>query len=148
MVLLTSVLPGLIFLSGVLVNTTHGWEKIANGVVVVAFAALGVRTARLGIVACPEHLVVRDYFRTYRVRWTQIAGFELPPPYGRWRKAGLRIRLLDGQLISATLYARNLFDTGRRPARDIVRELNRLLRQNSDRTDLANPDGPARPSPN
>jgi len=66
MVLLTSVVPGLVFLSGVLVTRTHGWEKIASGAAVLAFAVLGVRIARLGIFAGPHHLVVRDCFRTYR----------------------------------------------------------------------------------
>jgi hypothetical protein len=45
------VVPGLVFLSGALVNSTHGWEKIANEAAVLAFTVLGVRTARLGIFA-------------------------------------------------------------------------------------------------
>jgi len=141
LVLLTSVVPGFVFLSGVLVNTTHGWEKIADGAVVLAFAIFGVRTARLAIVARPDQLVVRDFFRTYRARWSEIASFELPPPYGTWRKAGLRIRLVDGRLISATLYAQNRFNTGRRSTRAVVQELNRLLQQNSGHTDVPEPDG-------
>jgi hypothetical protein len=128
-VLLTSVLPGLVSLGGVL--ATHGWEKIANGVVFLAFAVLGVRTARLGIFAWPDHVVVRDYFRTYQIRWSEISSFEVPPPYGTWRNSGLRIRLVDGRLISASLYARNPFDTARRRTEDVVQELNQLLKQNS-----------------
>jgi hypothetical protein len=139
MVMLTSVLPGLIFLSGVLVDSTHGWEKIANGAGVLAFAIFGVRTARLGMFAGSEQLVVRDWFRTYQVRWSEIASFELPPPYGTWRKVGLRIHLVDGGLISATLYGQNMFDTGRRSVRAVIQELDRLRAQNSDRTAESRP---------
>jgi Bacterial PH domain len=129
-VLLTSVVPGLVFLSGALVNSTHGWEKIADGAAVLAFALLGVRTARLGIYAEPEQLVVRDYFRTYQIGWPEIASFELPPRYGTWRKSGLRIHLIDGRLISATLYRRGRLDSGR-AGRTVVQELDRLRRHNT-----------------
>jgi hypothetical protein len=128
MVLLTSVVPGLLFLSGMLVSSTHGWEKIASGAVVAAFALLGIRTARLGIFAEPEQLVVRDYFRSYHVLWSEIASFEMPPPYGTRRKVGLKISLTDGRLISATLYGRTPLDSGRRP-RAVIQELDRLRRQ-------------------
>ena len=127
MVLLTSVAPGLIFLSGVLVSSTHGWEKIANGTAVAAFALLGVRTARLGIFATPEQLVVRDYFRSYHVLWSEIASFEMPS-YGAWRNVGLKIHLTDGRLISATLYGRTPLDSGR-VQRTVIQELDRLRRQ-------------------
>jgi Bacterial PH domain len=138
-VLLTSVVPGLVFLSGALVNSTHGWEKIGNGAAVLGFAVLGVRTARLGIFAGPERLVVRDYFRTYQIGWPEIASFEMPPRYGTWRKSGLRIHLIDGQLISATLYRRGRLDSGG-AARTVVEELDRLCRDNTG-------DRPAHPQP-
>jgi hypothetical protein len=133
MVGLTSVLPGLVFLSGALDYTTHGWEKVASGAVVLACVLFGVRVARLGMFAGPEQLVVRDYFRTYRIRWTEIASFEPPPPYETLRKAGLRIRLVDGHVISATLYARNGLDTGSRATLDAVQKLNRLLAERAPR---------------
>jgi hypothetical protein len=68
---LTSVW-GLIFLSGMTASSTHGSEKIASEVGLLAIAVLAVRTARLGIFARPEQLVVRDYFRTYQIRWQEI----------------------------------------------------------------------------
>lgn len=128
LVLGTSVLPGLVFLSGVLASSTHGWEKIANGAAVLALTVSGIRTARLGIFAGPDHLVVRDYFRTYRIGWEEISSFEMPPPYPAWRKAGLRIHLSDGRLISATLYTRGQLDTGR-AARVAVEKLEQLRQQ-------------------
>jgi hypothetical protein len=129
-VLLTSVIPGLVFLSGALVSSTHGWEKITNGAAVLAFAGLGVRTARLGIFAGPGQLLVRDYFRTYQIGWLEIACFEMPPRYGTWRNTGIRIHLTDGRLISAALYRRGRLDSGS-AARTVIQELDRLRRYNT-----------------
>lgn len=113
---------------GVVTNTTHGWEKIANGIALLAFAILGIRIARLGIFAGPDELVVRDYFRTYRIAWPDVSAFEMPPPYGTWRKAGLRIRLHDGRLISATLYARGRIDSGT-AVRTVMEKLEQFRQQ-------------------
>ncbi len=82
----------------------------------------------MGIFAGPGHVVVRNYFRTYRIAWAEISGFEEPPPYGTFRKAGLRIHLSDGRLISATLYGRSGVDSGK-AARKVVGELEQLRRQ-------------------
>ena len=86
MVLFASVGPNLVFISGVGSSSTHGWEKIANGAAVLVFAALGVRIARMGIFADHTELVVRDYFRTYRVGWEEISAFEEPPGMGNCAK--------------------------------------------------------------
>ena len=43
--------------------------------------------------------------RTYNVRWSEIDRIDPPPPYGTLRKAGLRINLLDGRVVSSSLYA-------------------------------------------
>lgn len=105
----------------------------------LAFAVLGVGTARLGIFSGPGHLAVRDIVRTCQVCWPEIASFEVPPRYGTWRKAGLRIHLIDGRLISATLYARGGFGAGRAAA-TAVRELDKLRRQRiADRADQRPP---------
>ena len=136
MLVLACIVPAFVFLGGVV--STQGAEQIVLAGVVLACVLLGVRIVRLGIYAGPDQLVVRDYFRTYRVDWTAIAGFEPPPPYGALRKAGLRIRLADGRLISATLYAPNGLDTGHRATLDVIGQLSRLLEQ---RTGLAS--GPA-----
>jgi hypothetical protein len=52
----------------------------------------------------------------------------------------LRIRLVDGQVISAALYAPNAFDTGRQATLDVVQELNRFLAESSGRANMAPPD--------
>jgi hypothetical protein len=112
LVVLLSGGPGLIFLSGVVTPTTHGWEKIASAAVVLAFVMLGIRIARLGIFAGRDQLVVRNYFRSYRIGWPEISAFEMPPPYGAVSKTGLRIHLVGGRVISAALYSRGPFDSG------------------------------------
>jgi hypothetical protein len=127
-VALISGVPGLIFLSGVLTPTTHGWEKIASAAVVLAFAMLGIRIARLGIFAGPDQLVVRNQFRSYRIGWREISAFAMPPPYGSMSNTGLRIHLLHGRVISATLYSRGPFDSGR-AAGTVLEELEQLRRQ-------------------
>jgi hypothetical protein len=124
LVALGSVLPGFIFFGGVVANSTHGWEKFASGAAMCVFAVLGIRIARLGIFAGPDELVVRDYFRSYRIAWREISAFEMPPQSGTLRKTGPRIRLLDGRLISATLYA----DSGS-AAGTVLRELEQLWHQ-------------------
>jgi hypothetical protein len=75
-----------------------------------------------------QPLAVRNWFRTYRIAWQDISAFEMPPLYGTLRKAGLRIHLLDSRVISATLYARGIFDSGR-AARTVAEELEQLRRQ-------------------
>jgi hypothetical protein len=123
-----SVVPGFVFFSGVVADSTHGWEKIACGAAMLAFVILGIRIARLGIFAEPDQLAVRNWFRTYRIAWQDISAFEMPPLHGTLRKAGLRIHLLDHRVISATLYARGGFDSGR-AARTVVEELEQLRHQ-------------------
>ena len=115
----------LILFGGVVANSTHGWEKIASGAAALAFVILGIRIARLGIFAGPDRLIVRNYFRTYRIAWPDISAFEMPPRYGTLRKAGLRIHLLNDQVISATLYARGRIGSGR-AAQTVVEELEQI----------------------
>lgn len=142
-VVLFSATPGLIFLSGLGVSSTHGWEKFANGAALLAFVAFGIRIAKLGIFAGPEQIVVVNYFRTYRIGWAEVVGFEAPPTYGTLRHSGLRIHLTDGRLVSATLYQRGAWDVGT-AAGSVVRELERLRQQHADGQVVTPPaaDGP------
>jgi len=139
-VILASVAPGFVFLSGMVVSSTHGWEKIACGVALLAFVVLGIRIARLGIFALPDELVVRNYFCSYRIQWGDISRFEMPRNYGAVRKAGLRIYLIDGRLISASLYTRGQIDSGR-SARAVLGQLQQL------RNEKVSDVGAARQSP-
>jgi hypothetical protein len=118
---------GLLLLCDLAVSMPLGY-KTASGATALVFAYLAIRAARAAIVAEADHLVVRDIHRTYQIGWQEIARFETPPPYGTWRKAGLRIHLIDGQMISVIAYAQGLLDTGR-PEVTVVRELEQLRRQ-------------------
>jgi hypothetical protein len=120
----------LVFFSGMVSGTTHGWEKAGSAAAFLILVALAIRIANLGIFAGPDRLVVRDYFRTYRIRWEEISGFEKPPPHGTFRKSGLRIHLSDGRVISATLYERTGGDSGH-AASVAVEELEQLRRQHT-----------------
>jgi hypothetical protein len=135
-----SLLP----LSALAVDSTHGWEKVAAGAAFLACVTLAVRSWRLAIIARPDQLVVRNFFRTVRISWQDIAAFETPPPYGALWKAGLGIRMKDGRLIAATAFGRNQYETGRVQAA-VMRELEELRHQRAgDRA----PDGqPPQPAP-
>lgn len=54
-----------------------------------------VKVARMGVFADRDGLIIRNVFRTHRIDWSDIAGFERPAPYGRLRDAGLKVVLLD-----------------------------------------------------
>ncbi len=127
LILLLSVGPGVIFLAGAGSPTTHGWEKVASATVVLAFAILGIRIAMTGIFAGPEQVIVRNYFRTYRVGWAEIPGFDPPHYVGRGQN-GLGICLTDGAMIRATLFALGRGDRGI-AASQVIQELEWLRGQ-------------------
>jgi hypothetical protein len=127
LILLLSGGPGLICLGGVASYTTHGWEKVFSAVGLLACAIWGIRIAMTGIFAGPEQVIVRNYFRTYRVGWAEITGFD-PPRYLARRQNGLGICLTDGAMIRATLYARGAGDSGT-AASKAIQELERLRSQ-------------------
>lgn len=126
LVLLACVAPGIIFVSGATVPSTHGWEKIACWTVVLALAIVGIRIVRMGIFAGPGELVVRNFFRSYKIDWRDISGFEIAPS-GIWMIFGVKIRLLDGQVVSDTLYGGRILSGF--PARKVIGELEQLRRQ-------------------
>ncbi|WP_420803218.1 PH domain-containing protein [Streptomyces spiramyceticus] len=64
------------------------------------------RAARLAIVATPDHLVVRNIFRTHTVPWGEIASIAPPKSYGATRKGGIIVSRIDGSSLSATAYVR------------------------------------------
>ena len=73
-----------------------------------------------GIFAGPEQVIVRNYFRTYRVGWAEIPGFD-PPHY-------VGICLTDGAMIRATLFALGRGDRGI-AASQVIQELEWLRGQ-------------------
>jgi hypothetical protein len=83
---------------------------------------------------------VRDFFRAYEIRWPEIARFEMPRT-GALRKAGLRIHLIDGRLISATIYGRRQLNT-HDAARQTIQELGQLREQYAGMVDPPVPSSP------
>ncbi|MER7901436.1 PH domain-containing protein [Streptomyces sp. NPDC096046] len=67
---------------------------------------LAVRIARLAIVTTPDHLLVRNLFRSYKVPWAQISSIDRPRLHGATRKTGIVINRTDGSSLSATAYVR------------------------------------------
>jgi hypothetical protein len=132
MIALVTVLA-LVFLSGLAAGNADGLQWVLAGVGLSAGVILIVRIARMGVFAEHQWLVVRNLFVSYKIAWSQIARFEMPPPYGTLRKTGLRICLQDDRLISARLYSRGGIDqfadvTGCSSGR-VIEELRRLQQE-------------------
>lgn len=82
-------------------------------VIVAPFALLAlwitVGVFRQGVWSSPTGVSVRNVFRRYSAAYSEVAGIEPPPPYGKLGNAGLQIVLKSGQRISAALYAAGPF---------------------------------------
>ena len=59
-------------------------QRIVYGAIAAVFAALAVRTLRIGVVTDPDGVLVRGILRSWRLRWDEIERFE----WGRWRGWG------------------------------------------------------------
>ncbi|MER5213108.1 PH domain-containing protein [Streptomyces sp. NPDC002838] len=81
-------------------------QRTVCTVAALAGVALSVRVARLAIIVKPDHLLVRNIFRTYKVPWEQITSIDPPKRYGATRKTGIVISRTDGSALSATAYVR------------------------------------------
>jgi hypothetical protein len=132
MIALVTVLA-LVVLSGLVADNTDALQRVLIGAALSMCVILIVRIARMGVFADHGRLVVRNFFVSYKIAWSQIAKFEMPPPYGNLRKTGLRIYLQDGRIISATLYSRGGIDqfadvTGRSSCQ-VIEELRRLQQE-------------------
>jgi hypothetical protein len=86
-------------------------QQIVCGLSAASLAVLMVRISRLAVVVTPEHVQVRNLFRSYRLRWGDVEEVEEPPLYGAWRRAGLRFHVKGGRIISATAFTRGLIDS-------------------------------------
>ena len=101
-----------------------GYRIVWSVLAVIVFIIM-IRWFRMGILATPSRLIVRNVFKTFRIPWADITGFERPASYGLWRNAGLQIRLQDGSTRYAALYAAGPFN---RPtfAEGVLDELRQL----------------------
>jgi hypothetical protein len=105
----------LVVLSGIVAGDTDAGPSLLQQIVCAVSAAILVvvmiQISRLAVVLTPEHVQVRNLFRSYRLRWGDIEAVEEPTLYGTWRQAGLRLRATGGHLISATAFTRGLIDS-------------------------------------
>jgi len=83
---------------------------VACSVLLAATLLLIVRTARIAVVATRHNLVVRNFFHTRVIPWSDIAGFGAPSEYGAYRKAGLKIMLVSGGVVSVSAFGAGPFD--------------------------------------
>jgi hypothetical protein len=73
---------------------------------------MGVRSARVAVVATPDKLVIRNFFRTRRIAWTDVRAIERPRAFvfaGIYSGLvnvgnGLHIRLRNGTTRVASAY--------------------------------------------
>lgn len=56
-----------------------------------------IRALRLAVIAGEDALVVRNYLRTYRLGWDEVAGFKLEPPATRLVGWELKLAMRSGK---------------------------------------------------
>ena len=104
-----------------------GLQKVTNAAIVAWVFVEVVRAGRAGVIARPEQLVVYKGFRTYWIRWSDITNIEMPGDYKTWRIPGVRIHLVDGRVITATLYPGHRLNSPKE-ARAVLDEFDQLRR--------------------
>jgi len=123
---------GLVLLSGVFVSDTSAppalSQRLVCGVLLVPIIVLIVRTLRLAIVATVDGVIVRNWFTTKTLLWSEIDSFGPPEQYGTRRKAGLKIRTRAGHLVTADAYSPGPFNKDGF-ADDVVSELEAMHSQ-------------------
>ena len=85
-------------------------SRVFYGLMALVGLFLMVKVARMGIFADRDGLTIRNVFRTHRIEWTEIAGFERPARYGRLRRTGLKVVLRNRPPVFAALYSAGPFN--------------------------------------
>jgi hypothetical protein len=95
------LLPTVLFASFVFDAGVSRAEQVVYGVIAALFGLLVVRTLRVAVVTQPRGVIVRNVLWTHRLRWSDVARFEM----GRWRgwggfPCGI-VRRTDGRQVTA-----------------------------------------------
>lgn len=85
-------------------------SRLFYGTMALVSIFLMIRIARMGIFADDTGLTIRNVFRTHRVEWGEVLGFERPATYGRMRRAGLKVMLRDRPPVYVVLYSAGPFN--------------------------------------
>lgn len=103
-------------------------SRIAYGLLAISALVLMVGILRMGIIADPNTLLVRNLVKRHALRWDEIESFRRPAPYGRYRRFGVQIVLRSGQVVYGSLYGAGPFN---RPsfADDVIHKLEALRRE-------------------
>lgn len=80
-------------------------SRIFYGLIGVGAAIVMVRVLRMGLIAGPRRLIVRNLVKRHSLQWDDIESFCRPAPYGQLRRSGLQIVLRSGEVIYCSLYS-------------------------------------------
>jgi hypothetical protein len=106
----------------------------------LVWASIGVvasvRSALVAVVVTPQRLIIRNFFTTRRIAWSDIQAIGRPRPFihaGQWSGLyntgnGLRVQLTDGRVRVATAYSPAGWDPPEF-ADAVIEELHRYLPQ-------------------
>ncbi len=84
---------------------------VVSALAVLSVTALTVyRILHMAIVLSPGLVTIRGLWSTRSVRAADVLRFEPPPPYGTLLRAGLRVVLLDGRVLTAAVFGHGRLD--------------------------------------
>ncbi len=84
---------------------------VVPALAVLSVTALAVyRILHMAIVVNPGLVTIRGLWSTRSVRAADVLRFEPPPPYGTLLRAGLRVVLLDGRVLTAAVFGHGRLD--------------------------------------
>lgn len=128
---LLDLVIALVALSGVFSSDTDAPPNVLQRAVCTLclglLIALAVRVARLAVVLDDNGILVRNVLRDIKLDWRSISKVEPPPSYGTWRKAGILIHTVSGEVVSASAYVRGRLD-GSTVGADVVAAIQGRLR--------------------
>jgi hypothetical protein len=78
----------------------------------------GTRSVQVCVMATPDHLIIRNFFFTRRIPWTQISAIERPRPFRDFGREsglynggnGLRVLLTDGKILVTSAFSPSGYD--------------------------------------
>ena len=112
---------------------------VVPALAVLSVTALAVyRILHMAIVVNPGLVTIRALWSTRSVRAADVLRFEPPPPYGTLLRAGLRVVLLDGRVLTAAVFSHGRLDDESVGHAECA-ELNRWLESGEGRTAVVPP---------